>query len=112
MISVNSRVVCINDTPPPYKDITEFHREFPDWIVKNRKYTIRDIFYNDGIVTSVVLKELKNPILFFPGTINRSQEASFKITRFRELEEDEIGKESNSRSQAIQEAEKMFDGLI
>ena len=56
------------------------------WVKKDEKYTVRDIFYNDDIVTSIVVVELKNPILFFPNTINRYQEASFRIDRFREIE--------------------------
>ena len=85
-MDINSRIVCVNDSIPSYVDIEVFKKEFPNWVKKDEKYTVRDIFYNDDIVTSIVVVELKNPILFFPNTINRHQEASFRIDRFREIE--------------------------
>lgn len=88
-MDIGTKVICINDSFPANLDMDVFKKEFPNWVKKDEKYTIRDIFYNDGIVTSVILVELKNPILFFPGTINRHQEASFRIDRFREMEVNE-----------------------
>ena len=121
-MDIGTKVICIDDSIPANLDMEIFKKEFPNWVKKDEKYTIRDIFYNDNIVTSVVVKELKNPILFFPGTINRSQEASFRITRFRELEEDEVEEEElqaisrsqelNRKSRVIREAEKVFDDII
>ena len=119
---IGSRVICIDDSIPTHLDMEIFKKEFPNWVKKNKIYRIRDIFHNDNIVTSIIVKELKNPILFFPGTINRSQEASFRITRFRELEEDEVEEEElqavsrsqelNRKSRVIREAEKVFDDII
>ena len=118
-MDIGTKVICSDDSIPAHLDMEVFKKEFPNWVKKDEKYTIRDIFYNDNIVTSIVVKELKNPILFFPGTINRSQEASFRITRFRELEEDEVEEEElqavsrsqelNRKSRVIREAEKVFD---
>ena len=88
-MDIGTRVQCVDDSIPAHIDMEIFKKEFPNWIKKEAYYHIRDIFYNDGIVTSVILVELRNPILFFPGTINRSQEASFKIDRFREMEVNE-----------------------
>ena len=85
-MDIGSKVICIDDSIPSHIDIEIFKKEFPNWIKKRQIYHIRDIFYNDGIVTSIVVVELKNPILFFPNTINRYQEASFRIDRFREIE--------------------------
>ena len=121
-MDIGTRILCVDDSIPAHLDMEVFKKEFPNWVKKDEKYTIRDIFYNDNIVTSIVVKELKNPILFFPGTINRSQEASFRITRFRELEEDEVEEEElqavsrsqelNRKSRVIREAEKVFDDII
>ena len=121
-MDIGTRILCVDDSIPAHLDMEIFKKEFPNWVKKDEKYTIRDIFYNDNIVTSIVVKELKNPILFFPGTINRSQEASFRITRFRELEEDEVEEEElqavsrsqelNRKSKVIREAEKVFDDII
>ena len=121
-MDIGTRILCVDDSIPAHLDMEVFKKEFPNWVKKDEKYTIRDIFYNDNIVTSIVVKELKNPILFFPGTINRSQEASFRITRFRELEEDEVEEEElqavsrsqelNRKSKVIREAEKVFDDII
>lgn len=121
-MDIGTRILCVDDSIPAHLDMEIFKKEFPNWVKKDEKYTIRDIFYNDNIVTSIVVKELKNPILFFPGTINRSQEASFRITRFRELEEDEVEEEElqavsrsqelNRKSRVIREAEKVFDDII
>ena len=40
---------------------------------------------NDGLVVSVLLEEVKNPIRYFT-TIGRYKESSFRIDRFREIE--------------------------
>lgn len=121
-MDIGTRILCVDDSIPAHLNMEVFKKEFPNWVKKNEIYRIRDIFYNDNIVTSIVVKELKNPILFFPGTINRSQEASFRITRFRELEEDEVEEEElqavsrsqelNRKSRVIREAEKVFDDII
>lgn len=89
MFRKGQKVICVDDSVPSHVTPEVFKKEFPNWVKKDEKYTIRDIFDNDGIMTSVVVEELINPILFFPKTIGRTQEASFRYTRFREMEEDE-----------------------
>lgn len=89
-----SKVICIDDSINPNIDMEIFKREFPNWVKKGEHYTIREIDDNDGLVTSVTLEELRNPILFFT-TINRAKEASFKIDRFRELLPDEVKENIN-----------------
>ena len=54
-------------------------------IKKGEEYTIRQIDENDGLVVSVLLEEVKNPIRYFT-TIGRFKESSFRIERFREIE--------------------------
>ena len=89
-----SKVICIDDSINPNIDMETFKREFPNWVKKGEHYTIREIDDNDGLVTSVTLEELRNPILFFT-TIDRAKEASFKIDRFRELLPDEVKENIN-----------------
>ena len=86
-----SKVICIDDSINPNIDMETFN---PNWVKKGEHYTIREIDDNDGLVTSVTLEELRNPILFFT-TINRAKEASFKIDRFRELLPDEVKENIN-----------------
>lgn len=95
-MKVGSRVICIDSSIPPYKNLQDFWKDFPNWIKKDEKYTIREILDNDGIVTSVLLEEIVNPIRHFLS-INRNQEASFRIERFRELEEAEFSKENKKQ---------------
>lgn len=84
-MQIGSRVVCVDASIKPHM-ADEIAKDFQQWVVKDQQYIIRDIFYNDGIVTSVVLEEIRNIPLFFKNTIGRVQEPSFKIDRFRELE--------------------------
>lgn len=86
---IGQKVICVDASVPAHLNPETFKREFPNWVKQDVKYTIRDVFYNDNIVTSVVLVELRNPILYFPNTIGRHQEASFRATRFRELDVNE-----------------------
>lgn len=89
-IGIGSSVYCVDDSIPSHLDMEAFKKDFPQWVKKDKKYTIREILENDGIVVSVLLEELKNPIRFFPNTIGRFQESSFRITRFREAEPNKV----------------------
>lgn len=85
MIDLCSRVICIDDSIKQGLNMEEFHRDFEQWVKVGSEYTIRQINDNNGLVTSVLLEEIKNPIRYF-HSINNFQESSFKIDRFRELE--------------------------
>lgn len=91
-----SKVICIDDSIPPYLDINNFKSDFPSWIKKDTIYTVREILSNDGIVTSILLEELVNPVRFFLS-INRYQECSFRIERFRELEPPMVNRSVSKR---------------
>ena len=88
---IGSKVVCIDDSLKEGLNMEEFHRDFNQWVKKGEEYTIRSIDDNDGLVVSVLLEEIKNPIRFFK-TIGRFKESSFKIDRFREIEEAVVSK--------------------
>lgn len=87
-MQVGQRVVCVNDGKLPHT-IAELEIDCPNWIKKGEKYTIRGFNDNNGIVTGVLLEEVVNPIRFF-RLINRSQESSFRLDRFRPLKENEV----------------------
>lgn len=77
MIGVGDEVICIDDSRPNgwTSDV------FPNWVLKDEKYVIRELLDNDDIVTGVLLVELKNPKVFQP-LLGRHQESAFAIWRF------------------------------
>ena len=85
-MKIGSKVICIDDSIKEGLNMDEFHRDFEQWIKKGTHYTIRNINDNNGLVTSVLLEEIKNPIRYF-HSIDNFQESSFRIDRFRELED-------------------------
>ena len=84
-MKIGSKVICIDDSLKQGLNMEEFHRDFYQWVKKGEEYTIRAIDDNDGLVVSVLLEEIKNPIRYFK-TIGRFKESSFRIERFREIE--------------------------
>lgn len=92
---VGQKVICIDDSINPQHFIS-LTRNFQQWIVKDKVYTIREIFHNDDIVTGVLLKEVKNKEIYIK-LIDRIQEPAFADWRFRELDEfEEINEEVNT----------------
>lgn len=85
MIQLGTKVICVDDSLKEGLNMEEFHKDFEQWVKKGEEYTIRQINDNNGLVTSVLLEEIKNPIRYF-HSINNFQESSFRIDRFRELE--------------------------
>ena len=107
-MKVGSKVICIDDSIPSHLNMEQFRNDFHQWIKKDEIYTIREILPNDGIVTSVLLEEVKNPIRFFSKTIGRFQESSFRIDRFRELTEADIEEEFKSEEDMVLEESLKF----
>jgi hypothetical protein len=85
--SVGDRVVCIDDYMQPHT-VEELKKTVPNWIKKDDNYTIRAVLNNRGIVTSVLLEEIDNPILYFK-IIGGFQEPAFAEWRFRKLKPSE-----------------------
>ena len=79
------KVICINATIDADK-LEEISKDFENWIVKDKIYTIREILNNDGIVTGLLLEEVRNIPKFFK-LLNRYQEPAFATWRFRKQEE-------------------------
>lgn len=84
MFEIGETVICCEDYKLPHT-IEELSKNMPNWVKKDNKYTIRAFNDNNGIVTGVLLEEIRNPILYFK-LIDRYQEGSFRIDRFRKLE--------------------------
>lgn len=78
------KVVCIDDGIAPHT-LCGIVNYVPNWIKKNKEYTIRDIEDNDGIAPAVRLAEVHNPPLFI-HLLNRTQEPAFAEWRFSLLE--------------------------
>lgn len=87
--NVGDRVVCIDDSKP--KDFKPHH--FPNWVVQDETYHVRDILHNDDIVPGVLLREVINPMLFIP-LINDIQEGAFRETRFSLLKSAQMIRET------------------
>lgn len=79
-IGVGDEVVCVDSSIRP-DTLIELTRDVPNWVVKGKKYIVREILENDGIVTSILLEEIHNPPLFF-RLLNKFQEPGFALWRF------------------------------
>ena len=76
-MKVLDKVICVNDSHEnEFKGLV-----FQEWITKGKEYTIREIFDNDGITTSVLLEEVSNIPVPIP-VLNIVREPSFRIERF------------------------------
>lgn len=86
MFEVKEKIYCIDDSIPEQgkKNIQLHNLMFPNWIKKDKIYTVREIFGNDGIVTGILLEELHNPKVWIQ-LISKYQEGSFAEWRFRKL---------------------------
>jgi len=80
MFGVGDEVICVDDRKPMgwTSDV------FPEWVQKDKKYTIREILDNEGIVVGILLDELVNPRIW-QELIGRVQESVFATWRFRKL---------------------------
>lgn len=90
-MKIGSKVICIDDRYAP-NTTEELKKDCPNWVKKNEKYVIRQI--NDlDFVVSVLLEEIRNPLKYFRLT-DDVREPAFKISRFRECQEDEVTAET------------------
>lgn len=86
MLDVGDTVICIDDAIKPEMLMTVINM-YPNWVKKGRKYVIREISDNDGIVPGILLEELRNPIVY-TKLINRKHEPMFSFHRFAKAEPD------------------------
>jgi hypothetical protein len=104
MLEPGKTVVCINDDfgkvlNSLMKAAMGLTLEFPS---KGKKYTIRNIFDNEGIVVSVTLEEIWNPTFNIP-LLNKRRELAFKADRFAPLEENEMEEGQEEVNELLQE---------
>lgn len=80
LLGVGDEVICVDDSLPKGWSA----EDYPQWVQKDAKYTIREILDNDDIVIGVLLVELRNPVVYIK-LIGRKQEGAFASWRFRKL---------------------------
>lgn len=88
MFEIGEIVVCCEDYILPHTR-EELSINMPHWVKKDNKYTIRAFNENNGIVMGVLLEEITNPLLYFK-LIDKTQEGSFRIDRFRKLQKEGV----------------------
>lgn len=87
MFAIGDRVVCIDSSKQPHT-AEELTADVPNWVVKDKQYTIRGIEHHDLGATGVVLEEIVNPPKYF-RLVGRVMEPMFAEWRFRRLKESE-----------------------
>lgn len=83
-MEIGDEVICIDDSIQNSK-IIEASILFQNWVKKGRKYKIRELLDNDGIVDGVLLEEIHNKPIF-QKLLNREQEPAFGLFRFSKME--------------------------
>jgi len=90
MVEIGDKVICINDAKQPHT-VEELNKDVPNWIKRGKEYTIRAIIDSDFVV-GVLLEEVINSPVYFK-VVNKVQEPSFLISRFRKREESSVAVE-------------------
>lgn len=91
-LKIGSKVLCVDDSIKPGK-LNFVGYAYPNWIKVGEIYTVREILPNDDIVPGIVLEEVVNPPLYV-HLLGREQEPAFRISRFRELDDQELAIET------------------
>lgn len=82
---MKSKLLCIDDSIKA--DQIEFVcMVYPEWVKKGQQYTVRQVLENDGIVTGVLLNEVRNDEIY-QQLLGRYQEPAFRMNRFVEVTE-------------------------
>lgn len=79
------KVVCICDTIKA-EMLISVSNMYRNWVKKGQIYTVREILNNNDIVTGVLLKEVRNQLVYI-DLIERQQEPAFGLFRFRVIDE-------------------------
>jgi len=88
MFSPGDTVICVDSSINP-EHMDKVCRMFPLWIVKDKKYTIREINGNDDIVPGLLLEEVSNPRVYI-SLLKRMQEPAFRLDRFKKTSPDMV----------------------
>ena len=87
MLAIGDKVICI-DSSMAHHIVAELKKDMPNWVVKGKKYIIRDIVDSDFVV-GIRLEEVVNPPRWFQ-LVKKYMEPCFMISRFRKIEETSI----------------------
>jgi hypothetical protein len=91
-LQIGKKVVCVDDSIKPGK-LGFVGYAYPNWIKEGKVYTVREILPNDDIVPGIVLEEVINPLLYV-HILGKEQEPAFRLSRFRELDDQELAIET------------------
>jgi hypothetical protein len=91
-MKIGSKVMCVDDSIKPGK-LAFVGYAYPNWIEAGKVYTVREILPNDDIVPGIVLEEVINPLLYV-HILGKEQEPAFRLSRFRELDDQELAIET------------------
>lgn len=80
-----SKLICIDDSIKLGMEEFVAH-SYQQWVKKDKTYTIRQILENEGIVTGVLLNEVRNKPIY-QKLLGYEQEPAFRMNRFAEIEE-------------------------
>jgi hypothetical protein len=80
-LDVGDVVICVNDVVKA-DAMEEIARKYRVFVLKDKKYTIREFLNNNGIVVGVLLEEISNPKVY-ARLVGKFQEPAFAIWRFR-----------------------------
>ena len=84
MFNLGDTVLCIDSSFTP--DKKEYIEEvYLHWVQKDKEYTVRAIFDNNGIVEGMLLEELHNYEVSIPLLGGAMREPAFGLHRFRKL---------------------------
>jgi len=86
MFEIGQTIVCIDSSMQTHtKD--EIEKDMPNWIKKDKKYTIRAL-HDFDFVLGILLEEVRNDLKYFK-VVNKIIEPAFASWRFRALKESE-----------------------
>jgi len=79
------KVVCIDDSIKA-DQLMFVSKAYGTWVKRDSMYTIREVLDNDGIVTGLLLDEIRNGAIPQPLLGGRWQEPAFRVSRFAPME--------------------------
>jgi hypothetical protein len=105
MFDIGETVLCVDHSVKP-EFIMEFLHAYQNWVTKNQKYIVREVYHNDNIVTGVLLEGVVNKPIYFK-IINRTQEPAFATWRFRKAEPATVTSEESVEESLFTELEEL-----
>lgn len=79
------KIICIDDSIKA-DQLMFVSKAYRTWVKRDSMYTIREVLDNDGIVTGLLLDEIRNGAIPQPLLGGRWQEPAFRVSRFAPME--------------------------